>query len=1142
MDDLNNTSKIDLWSVFYDLYINPPTLEAIRAQAKKLQVLSKDMQSWTKSSYNTILRIVNTDTLQSLHEYWSKYASFTDPDRRKYITFRHQCKDFYFITPRYSASQGLQMNARSFGPRIANTSKMTEYYVNQWWKHGRVDKVIGTDLNPLFLYSSCGGDKFSMHYRTNPLNGYHLAAGVTEMTRESPYYFPRQGTLRDNVLDAAKRQFRLWCDAFRRAVKRAQTEKDKGSLRIRFYCGDAVNFCLALKCYRDDKTSAINLYSRPWSVAPITFDGDNYLPDAIEAAPLSFNVIECSNTSDEVGFTNLMTSTIPLLEPAASSVIYTETMRGYPPPEEQSSLLEELCLTKMTTMLTLLGVIPTSYVCGFTTRDRDEAFMDEANPTLNRINWRLSSGLDPALPKIKLGCDPEALANVLLEVYLEMFVFESIAYFERMLQSTPYGRFRCPQPRYTRASFVQFLAYLRSRVSVDWNALMSHLCRLIETDEKLMLGPNSIRDFYLQLHLRGLYDRFPFGETMQSLRNVPSFPTLSSYRHSEGILRYADPPMTTCLIITIPRRKLKIVYNACVDSGQRMNMIFQIHIMSKGEANTFSSVHPVFGKLSTRDDICTITRDLKGWFGQSDLHLCIYVPTFLLLMPHPKDVDISVRFQPEMGTMLLLRDHLGIELEFFRARLLSSEYVHLVKCMPNLEIPNPISVIIDASLALSNEIVEITQPTFTPADQSFTTRITIKGTAEKKVLKDGANVEFVQSSLCSVKVRFGSFETKCDFPMPVVREMTKIRIARKSSWIEVIAHALKPQIKGMSNIQRPLSLIRSTDGLVSWGLPYVNFKSLSRIAPSEYKRMWDLWLKGHLDGMYSDHECEEKSRTTLHEVKKSIDSMFQCLAESNGKDPRAFALIPQYPTGEALQFYLTGLYLDNDTNSVVLSAYVVYEKLEKLPNGIYAIRTPWSPSQKKNDVLQELPIKEDVYSFWKAALPALAERCRDYAHTKTCSYHDTSHEIETICGCGTDHIGSDLKEVKESVWESAAHEANATRIAVSPLFAAPYLEPARGGPMSTSYRQTKEKPLEAPKKTAGRRRRISSSSPPPPPPPSFPPPPIILCDVCGKKGGKKCGSCGNAIYCSRECQKQDWKNHRSACQAFREQQQAAQIA
>lgn len=41
------------------------------------------------------------------------------------------------------------------------------------------------------------------------------------------------------------------------------------------------------------------------------------------------------------------------------------------------------------------------------------------------------------------------------------------------------------------------------------------------------------------------------------------------------------------------------------------------------------------------------------------------------------------------------------------------------------------------------------------------------------------------------------------------------------------------------------------------------------------------------------------------------------------------------------------------------------------------------------------------------------------------------------------------------------------------------------------------------------------------------------CDACGKECvPSKCGGCGKARYCGKECQKSDWKNHKEECKKF----------
>lgn len=40
---------------------------------------------------------------------------------------------------------------------------------------------------------------------------------------------------------------------------------------------------------------------------------------------------------------------------------------------------------------------------------------------------------------------------------------------------------------------------------------------------------------------------------------------------------------------------------------------------------------------------------------------------------------------------------------------------------------------------------------------------------------------------------------------------------------------------------------------------------------------------------------------------------------------------------------------------------------------------------------------------------------------------------------------------------------------------------------------------------------------------------IRKCFICGKANSKKCGRCGLKYYCSKECQKLDWKHHKPYC-------------
>ncbi|WIA38952.1 hypothetical protein OEZ86_005104 [Tetradesmus obliquus] len=49
-----------------------------------------------------------------------------------------------------------------------------------------------------------------------------------------------------------------------------------------------------------------------------------------------------------------------------------------------------------------------------------------------------------------------------------------------------------------------------------------------------------------------------------------------------------------------------------------------------------------------------------------------------------------------------------------------------------------------------------------------------------------------------------------------------------------------------------------------------------------------------------------------------------------------------------------------------------------------------------------------------------------------------------------------------------------------------------------------------------------------------------LCKVCSKERASKCTACGQAAYCSKDCQRQDWPSHKALCKQLRQQRQRQQ--
>jgi MYND finger len=428
-------------------------------------------------------------------------------------------------------------------------------------------------------------------------------------------------------------------------------------------------------------------------------------------------------------------------------------------------------------------------------------------------------------------------------------------------------------------------------------------------------------------------------------------------------------------------------------------------------------------------------------------------------------------------------------LEVFGASLLDEKYLHFVEELPNLTNPRSIAIPPLTSTNISRTVLNTEAET-------FTTRLILQEESQKKFLADGGEVTLSQFSPSTMSIVSGPIQHTFEFPFPVEKGSERVRIARKSGWIEIIPKLSRPPTSDSTTPRFPID--RTQNGISLWNMPYINFNQLAQIDYSNSIET-NKWVQAHLFSMLSineRHVRDSGKSNFMAEFKETLVYIMTSMITA-GSNGIIFGLEGNQKNGAEMLLFPTGLYLDGTSNSIVAEAYIMPLTYDDIP---FIKRVmPHHP-----EVARILGNDQDL-KFWKFLLPVLVERCRNWEHTGSCEYSagiPVSLETGTspICSCGKGKVSEDFKKIGK--WKDFIPYV--TRIAVTPVFAVPYLEPSRIVDA-----------VQLAGNDTGRVQESDGSS---------------VCKMCGKSGGKRCGKCGNVVYCSRACQRSDWKEHKKICE------------
>lgn len=340
------------------------------------------------------------------------------------------------------------------------------------------------------------------------------------------------------------------------------------------------------------------------------------------------------------------------------------------------------------------------------------------------------------------------------------------------------------------------------------------------------------------------------------------------------------------------------------------------------------------------------------------------------------------------------------------------------------------------------------------------------------------------------------------------KSRTKVRIARKSLWVETIA-PIADHIRGEGLPEFVYLAFMSRNTPQLWNMPYLGIDQLPILDVTKTSQMQ--WLNTHLSLQFSSQERALREGVTATgtadynnirvSFKDSLFSMFSHFTGLQEKPRNVFGL--NHPTNGGIHILIFGycLRLDLACGSVVLDC-IILPLVEETTSTLQPLIT----------VLQgigicSIKVDNDELVLWRQVIPSFVERCRTWKHRASCEYRvvgqiplSTKNGKPLLCSCGASKIPHSLKPNLPR-WDVAAKYA--TRAAISPAFSVPLVE--RSYQPVISQTQLDE---------VGR-----------------------ACSKCLREeqigGGKLliCSRCYIARYCSQQCQQQDWKEHKKICQS-----------
>ncbi|KAI0818478.1 hypothetical protein BC628DRAFT_1424076 [Trametes gibbosa] len=1126
-DDVAQTT---IWDIFFHMYLSDNAHATLLSQCRKLLACSTTTEDWNASPYGSFLRVGTEQTLLEIRRLWSFYTSSTVPaGSPRALAAREMVDNGRKEVIKHNSEYSVMLSsARSSGPFLLQAAPVSAAHFSHYWRTGSTaptDSQSNTKTrhaNPTFLYSRLG-EGFRVHYCTDPLAGFHLTPLYGNHTRAPSV---------QEAVSAAQAEFRDWCGAFR-----ARSTPSRGSLAIRFILGDAIHIASALSTW-SVRNMVAPTFTAPWTSTVLELCAGEYED---RHAPTRFDVIDTSNLSDHVGLLNILISTVPLLSNSEPwcGILYTEFLLARR--ADTTTQFMALLFTDISVATILLGVCPVDALSGFASacyiiEDVYNAVVPGISERKHRIiTWKRPHSCDPHVqtlphmaPPPTLHFDPQQLASLFCNAYYRLFGCEDPTYLFTV--QNPSDRAKVIKhsmlTRYSRETFALFLCLARARIlssDASWQETMRLLVDKIEISGGLG-GPHPFDNLYHQDLVVQLYRHHVY--------TYPAY--LAPPRAARGRLaQWTSIPPLVRIYLIVPQETFAVLW-ARPETPPLHCVVWAVGAFECA----FQSIHATFGTVTeTGSPTCPAVtiQEADGAFDEdaSPLVVSFVVHTWMLTntIPDPEALVVGFCLKSTPLTASTYGPVLGHNLSLFSASLSDTAHVHIV---PEARPPAPSStetpiraVDSDRPCIGSQTFVHVDLAEQTGCVASLTARLQVQNAESKASFARGALPIVTQPSPFTVRVAWGGLAQDLVYPLPVIGGQQKVRLARKSSYIEVVVPIAMSFPKAWALQSTPFPVIRTDSTVFAWNLHRVPLnRSPALDLAAVASPTADQWLNSHISMQMSERERKMREANALEGLALIKDTIHTIMVRSagiqNGPRSRVFALHDDASGKTDTMFFVNELRFDLACHTIVCDAFVLL-----LSRRLVSTVGPSLKTISENGV-ESVRVYGDEMRTWKHLLPGLAERCRaTWKHGKKCEYAARGKiplEVDImagdpLCSCGR---GKDVDGMhKVALWRKLAPFV--TRVALSPLFPVPYLEPIIDVHKANATADTLREVLPGHGDTKpGSHLQAAAGA-------------TVTgrCARCSKRGDdlQRCSRCKAVFYCSKECQKADWKNHKFVCVA-----------